>query len=131
MKQNIFPAFSEKEVLERVKRAWDLSTDFPIPKFRIICPICKSEAIQARNWQFQYRDVGGCKYRCNVSFKCTQCSHAWVHGVVIPEELFRKHVRGNVHQTKLYHWREVKKMLEILEYKETGHANLNEIVEGG
>jgi len=112
--QNIFPAYSEEEVLNRVSKAWTIEEGdvFPLPKFVVECPVCKSVDIQARNWQFTLKDSGGNKYRCNVSFKCTQCSAVWTHGVVIPEIMFRKHVKGNIHQTKLYHWREVKKLLE-------------------
>jgi len=111
--QNIFPAYSEREVLEKVSKAWTISDEdlFPLPKFIVRCPVCESEDIQARNWQFTFKDSGGAKYRCNVSFKCCNCSSVWTHGVVIPEEMFRKHVRGNIHQTKLYHWREVRELL--------------------
>ena len=110
--QNLFPALTEDEVLERVEESWDLSGDFPMPKFAVKCPVCGSEEIQARLWQFTHKDSGGAKYRCNVSFKCTRCSAVWMHGVVIPEEMFRKHVKENENQAKMYHWREVKEMVK-------------------
>lgn len=114
MKQNIFPAYKPEEVLERVKEYWDFVKGFPIPKKKIRCPVCGSEDIQARNWQFVYKDSGGCKYRCNVSFKCTVCSNVWTHGVVVPKEIFKMHVKDNPHKAKLYHWREVRKILEVV-----------------
>lgn len=122
MTQNLFPAYPCEEVLKRVARMWTIGEDdlFPLPKFVVRCPVCGSTDIQARNWQFAYRDAGGCRYRCNVSFKCTVCSNVWTHGVVIPERMFRKHVRDNPHRTRLYHWREVRKILE--EVKQDGHG---------
>ena len=110
--KSLFPSYKEEEVIRRVKQAWDLSLDFPMPKFDLRCPVCGSFDIQARNWQFVFKDSGGCKYRCNVSLKCTYCSAVWIHGIVIPEELFRRHVKENEHQTRLYHWREVKEWLQ-------------------
>ena len=129
--QNIFPAYPPEEVVERVKERWDLSGDFPLPKAPILCPHCFAEKfseaitegkdlksaveeareyashVQARCWQFVYKDSGGAKYRCNVCFKCTRCSLAWTYGIVIPKEMFDKHRTGIDHQAKMYHWREV------------------------
>ena len=130
--QNIFPEYSPEEVVERVKARWDLSGDFPMPKAPVLCPHCFAEKfteliaqgaplwkasrrareyasdVQGRLWQFVYKDSGGAKYRCNVSFKCTRCSMTWAYGIVIPKEMFDKHRTGNGNQAKMYHWREVR-----------------------
>jgi len=111
MKQNLFLALPCDEVLRRVKKKWEFIKGFPFPKFIVRCPECGSTEIQARFWHFHYRNKGGCKYRCDVGFKCTVCSLAWVHGVAIPEEEYKKRMPPN--QISItYHWREVKKILE-------------------
>ena len=108
--KNIFPSFDPETVLKRVQEKWDLSGDFPLPKWDIRCPVCGSPHVQARNWQFAYQYNSPTKYRCNVSFKCTECSAVWIHGVVITEEMFRKHVKID-NKPVYYPWREVKEKL--------------------
>jgi len=112
--QDIFPGYDEAEVLRRVAERWTIGDDdlFPLPKFEIRCPVCGSADVQARNWQFVYRDAGGAKYRCNVSFKCTVCSHVMTSGVVVPERMYKKHLSSP--GSKLYHWRDAKAKLEEL-----------------
>ena len=122
MKQNIFPAY--KNVIDRVKGKWKLCY-FPLPKFTIKCPVCGSEDIQARNWQFVYRDVGGHKYRCNVSFKCTVCSFVFTFGLVIPEKLYKMHL--DTVGSKIYHWREVKKWFDEMVQKYGSVDNIPEV----
>ena len=114
MVRNVFPPLSKEEILNRVEEAWDLSGDFPLPKVPIKCPVCGSGEIQARNWIFHLaRDpsISRVPYRCDVSFKCTRCSAVWVHGIAIPEKIYRKHVKTGEKQ-RGYYWREVKKILE-------------------
>lgn len=111
MVQDLFPALGEDEVLRRVAERWTIGEDdeFPLPKFEIRCPVCGSAEVQARNWQFVYRDAGGAKHRCNVSVKCTVCSHVMTFGVVIPERMYKKHLSSV--GSKIYHWREVRERL--------------------
>ncbi len=106
-----FPSLSKKEVMERVNSFWDFSKGFPFPKTNLSCPVCGHDVLQVRNWGFAFKDSGGCKYRCNVSFKCTRCSFVWVHGVVIPKDVFDKFVPKGQYG-KSYHWREVKEMID-------------------
>ena len=115
MARNVFPSLSKEEILKRAEEAWDLSGDFPIPKDIIRCPVCGSKEIQARYWLFHPsgNPDSRVKYRCDVSFKCTRCSAVWVHGVAIPEELYKKHISEPGKQSSMrYSWREVKKILE-------------------
>lgn len=105
---------SGEEVLNRVSEYWDLSKPIPIPKFRLRCPICGAddEDIILRFANIVQREVPSeNRYRSNVSFKCTRCSFTWVHGVVIPEEMARRHgIEGA--KAKSFHWREIREMLE-------------------
>lgn len=100
-----------EEVEKRVNEMWTFEK-FPRPKFEIKCPICGSTEVMIRQWSFDYKDSGGAKYRCNVSMKCTVCSCVLpTFGLVIPEELFKQHVTHK-YRARIYHWREVKKILE-------------------
>ena len=115
MTQNLFPALDKDETLKRVREAWDLSGDFPVPKFTVRCPICGSEEVQARYWSFHDANKHyhhAVPYRCDISFKCTRCSAIWEHGIPIPEAVYRRHIPEPLHYiTKTYRWREVKEKL--------------------
>ncbi len=97
------------KVISKVKEAWDWQSGFPIPTFDIKCPVCGSKELLIRYWTFFIRKEGSSKFRCDVSFKCTYCSNAWVHGLVIPEELFRLHCID--YRGRRYLWKEVKDIL--------------------
>lgn len=98
--------FTKKEVLERVKRFWELTGPFPIPKQPVLCPVCRSDETMIKNCGFFKRKPED--YRCDVTFKCTVCSNVWTHGVVVPKEMsekmngswdwkgMRKHLKGVV-----------------------------------
>ena len=113
---NVFPPLSKDQILKRVEESWDLSGDFPMPKDIIKCPVCGSKEIQARFWAFHLSSDPHSRvpYRCDVSFKCTRCSAIWIHGIAIPEEMYKKHasLEPGKQASKLYRWREVKKILE-------------------
>jgi hypothetical protein len=108
--QNFFPTFTTEEILERVNRHWDLTYSLPIPKFDLECWVCKSNDILLRQWTFHDRAKRtGSKYgcRCDASFKCTECSLVWVHGVLVPKEMFDKYK-----DKRLVTWRKGKEILE-------------------
>lgn len=94
-------------VLDRVRESWDLDRELPVPKFDLQCPICNCGQIQLRQYSFHYRHKTGSRnpYRCDVSFKCTQCSLVWTHGVVVPEAMYKRH------ENEMIHWREAKEIL--------------------
>ena len=107
-----FPNMPCEVVIKRVKESWEFIKGFPFPKFEMKCPICGSEELQLRYIQFAKRDKGGCKYRANVAFKCTKCSHNIVFGLVIPEEIYRIHIKGDIPVEKTYHYREVYEVIK-------------------
>jgi hypothetical protein len=109
-----FPTFTTEEILERVNKYWDLSCSLPFPKFDLGCSVCKSDEILLRQWLFHDRSKRtGSKhgYRCDVSFKCTQCSFVWVHGILVPKEMFEKY-----RDKRMVTWRKVKEILEREKY---------------
>lgn len=78
------------DAIERVKARWDFSRRLPYPKWKVRCPCCDSQDTIIRNWTFNTRETGGkTPFRCNVGIKCTDCSMAWIHGLVVPEEVWR------------------------------------------
>lgn len=87
-----------KNGLEECEKFWDLSGRVPVAKYSIPCPSCQSEDTVPREYMFRIRQDSPSLYRCNVYMKCQRCSMAikpdftsWVHGVVIPESMFRLH----------------------------------------
>lgn len=101
---DLFPIFSDEEVSERVNRMWDLSNKVPFPKFKMRCSVCGSDEILYKHAKIHNNPKQfGSKspYRADCSFKCTNCSNVWVHGVKIPESMFRVGV---------YNWRELRNM---------------------
>ena len=45
-------------------------------------------------------------YRCDVSFKCCDCSAVWTHGVAIPEAMFTTRPASRIP------WRQAKALLD-------------------
>ena len=90
-----FPPEQSLEItLGNVSAMWDFSTDFPLPKFPIHCPICKALLVFFRYFRFFKRNEANktTPYRCDVGTKCYNCSAVLpTFGVVITEELFRLH----------------------------------------
>lgn len=78
----------------------------PLPLWDMQCPCCRDEKVIIRDVQFHTRDGSPSKYRCLVKMKCTNCSHVFLFGVVIPQSMFDKY--GPSHFT--YH--EIKRMIE-------------------
>lgn len=102
----------DEELFDRVKKHWCLKGPFPLPKFKMRCPVCNAEDndIILRQVTTALREYSPHKYRANVSFKCTQCSFTWTHGVVLPDEVLRKWgIKGT--KSKVYDWRQICKEL--------------------
>lgn len=107
---NIFPSLTPEQIQHNIEQHWDMTRELPYPKFDITCNCgakASNDEIQARQWSFHHRHGTGSSnpYRCDISFKCTKCSRVWTYGVVVPEEMWRKHAN------KRYHWREAKEIL--------------------
>ena len=109
--QKLFPNLTPDEVLKVVSEHWDLTGNFPLPKWDVVCSSCRQPRVQAQFWRFsRYTSHNGRNpYRCNVSMKCTHCSHVMMFGVFIPEAMYQYHLTNGV---KSYHWREVRRLLQ-------------------
>lgn len=94
--------------LTRCEKLWTIYDEFPLPKRQFDCPVCSDPRDNARikHFLFHEKTVSPSKYRCDVVFKCINCSAVWVHGVVIPEEMFLKR------QARKYTWREARDIIE-------------------
>ncbi len=97
---------SEEEIEKNIDNHWEIYKNFLFPKFIIKCPICGSEKVILKQERFFRRDEGRMKYRCDIAFKCSECSNVWWFGVVIPDDLGKKQMIGNNSAT--YYWREIK-----------------------
>lgn len=107
---DVFPAYPAEEIEKRVERAWRFIGGWiPCPRFRLVCPVCRSEDVQLSRVGFGLRDNSPTRYRVDVSFKCTVCSAFWTHGVPINKEVYDR--AGG---SRVVHWREIKEALDEL-----------------
>ena len=108
----IFPDVPPGQVHDAVARHWDLSGPYPVPVGRWIwCRVCGTDrAPQARWWRWHLRTAGTIGHRCDVAFKCVECSAVWQFGIPVPEAYYRRHASR---EGKLIHWREVKSALGL------------------
>lgn len=99
--------YYEGDSLDKVSERWDLTGLLPIPKWNLKCDQCgkthEDGAIQLRSWSFAVVPWGKSKntHRCDVSFKCRECSLIFYYGVVIPDSMAQKH-----YVKTYYRWRE-------------------------
>lgn len=101
------PPSSPAQLLERVERRWDLSGPVPVPRWDVECPSCRGTEVALRQCSFHYRHKTGSKspWRCDVSFKCLECSLTFTFGVPVPQGMYEAVPRT-------LGWREVKELLE-------------------
>lgn len=105
---NIFPDHDLEQIVQRVNARWDLSGEFPMPRWQPACPCCGSDDIQARHWTFGKRPGHRVEHRCDVSMKCCDCSLVFTFGVPIPSSMYQA-------KPNQYAWREVRRRLEKAE----------------
>lgn len=91
---------TRNEIEYRVDSMWEF-TPFPVPKWVIQCPVCRSCEVFIKQCSFFKRKEND--YRCDVTFKCTNCSYVWTHGVVVPREIAKPMIRPNG-----WSWREMR-----------------------
>lgn len=105
-----FPALSPDRVLAAVRERWDLSGPLPVPRGEwLACPVCRSGRPQPRYWLWHRKSSGTpLPFRCDVAFKCVECSAGWVHGVAVDEDTYR---RRAVKERRRIEWREARRML--------------------
>jgi len=107
--------FTAAEIMERVKRFWDLSGPFPLPKWAVACPVCGFQDVLIKQCKFHVRAEN--KYRCDVMFKCATCSAVWQHGVKVSKEMALPGLRGGSRviehtEGRNYFWRDMLKILK-------------------
>jgi len=79
---------------ERCAAFWDMSNGIlPIPRRELNCPSCRKRELTARRirWRKLFPGEGSqFKFRCDLGFKCMNCSAVVYHGIVIPREMWVK-----------------------------------------
>lgn len=96
---------ADYEILERVRMAWDLSGDLPVPRFPCSCG-CYLWHPERFEW-FEWPEAEDHRLygRINVDMKCTGCSRWSRHGIAVDEVTFRRTLPMR------YGWREFLKSL--------------------
>lgn len=101
--------FPRADGLERTQEAWILDP-LPHPRFDLACPVCKRGStrfgtVMIRGWKYHDRQTKHANQdrtrRCDVSFKCIECSAVWVHGLVVTE----RHYQERAQERRDWHWR--------------------------
>ena len=84
-------SYTLEQVETRVRGFWDLSNGFPMPRNTLLCPVCRSPEVGIKHCRFfkVNHKPKTTPYRCDVSFKCFNCSAVWMHGVPVPKEAFK------------------------------------------
>lgn len=102
--------FPDVDGMAATQRQWQIDP-LPVPLFDLACPVCRRGStrfgtVLLRSWSYHSRGHAASNHdrlrRCDVSFKCTECAHVWVHGLVVPEQ----HYQARAQQKRQWHWRE-------------------------
>jgi hypothetical protein len=76
------------DLLERVRKRWDIDREWPEPKWSVLCPCCWEHEVMIRRWKYHESRLSPQPWRCDVMFKCRVCSMTWACGVPVPEEQY-------------------------------------------
>ena len=82
-------------IIEHTEGLWDMDQAIPTPLGDWIkCGVCGDTNYVLRNgrWFKRSEEETGYPYRVDVSFKCTNCGYAWVHGLIPRQEVWEKWV---------------------------------------
>lgn len=93
------------DALSRVQAHWDLSGPFPVPRFTPVCSQDAPHPTVIRGCIFHQRSGG---YRCDVMFKCVDCSNTIAFGVVIDKEMWHRATTAKFIPGKFHNWRDMK-----------------------
>lgn len=110
-----WPDLPADQVLARVTDAWDLTTGWPLPRFPLVCPVCGYDDVGLKDWRFFERKHATVPHRCDVTAKCTSCSHVLTFGLAVPTDVYEQHQPG-----RTYRWRTVRRELAERESKAAG-----------
>ena len=98
-------------IMVTVRQHWDLDGKLPVPVgLWLQCPVCRSVNVLLREWRIGRRNQPrGAErrrlpFRCDVSFKCLECSAVWPHGIPLDEQTGRRLQPGR--GVRVVHWRE-------------------------
>ena len=93
------------------KEFWDISPLYlmkaPRTKRKIVCPVCGSDVIYFKQAHAFKRSIN--QYRVDIIVKCGYCAYVMTFGVHITEDEFGR-------------------IPKIVEYRHTGHVNVNEVI---
>ncbi len=97
-----------EDIMARVAARWDLSAPLPVPRPGWLrCPVCRAPDVIPKEWRtIRIREPAGHRFpfRCDVSFKCLDCSAVWVHGLPFDDVSGRRLAGGD--GPRVVHWRE-------------------------
>lgn len=111
MNKHLFGDTHPDNVMRRVNRAWSFRHGFvPIPKFQLACPICKSREIHYSRCSFWEKEESALE-RVDVGFKCTWCSHFWIHGVPVPGHVYETAISESPTGNGKFHWTDIERYL--------------------
>lgn len=113
----LFPDHYAEGRDQRVDLHWDLRWPAPVPREIPPCPVCPDGRAVAKDWRFHSVAVAGSPrpWRCDVRFKCVDCSAVWQHGVAIPEAMYR-HGMSRFGENRTASWRKIREWLEAAGY---------------
>ena len=90
---------SLEEILRRRDKLWFFggpgnAVPLARPETIFTCGVCGSNKYCYRFWRWHIRKHSRIKHRCDVAFKCANCSITRSHGIIITEE---EHARYEKH----------------------------------
>ena len=74
----------------------------PIPKGKIVCPICGSNEVYFKECHAFKHWVGG-QYRVDIHVKCSKCGYVMTFGVHLSEKEFDKIEKKKLHWSEVGH----------------------------
>ena len=85
----LFARDTPEQLAARVAEKWDLTGRLPFPKWEVLCPTCRSPHQKLRYWKFHTYLTAEktTPYRCDVGFKCRECSYVYIFGVATNREM--------------------------------------------
>ena len=102
-----WPDLTPDQVHARVANMWDLTTNWPLPRFTLVCPLCHHPDVALKDFRFFERKGATIPHRCDVQAKCTRCSHVITFGLAVPPDVYNRHQPG-----RRYHWRWVRDQIQ-------------------
>lgn len=96
---------------ENCNKFWDMSNGIvPIPRMELTCSCGATGTMTCRNISWRQKPSTPRPYRCDISFKCLNCSRIAHHGVVITQAMFNR-AEGFTENGKIHTWRDIRDKL--------------------